>query len=132
MPTINVSVNQTTATASEGVIRSHKVPVDRPEAKGGTDAGAMGGELLLASLGGCFMSNLLEAIRTREADIKNVQVSVDGELNGQPAHFTAITMSVSAEHDDKEQLEKLVTISERSCIVANTLKGSVDVSVKVV
>lgn len=132
MPTINVQVKQTTPTASEGIIRSHKVPVDRPESKGGSDAGAMGGELLLASLGGCFMSNLLEAVRTRKADIHDISVSVDGELDGQPAHFKTITMNVSAQHTDKAQLEKLVTISERSCIVANTLKGSVDLTVQVV
>lgn len=131
MPTIHVDLKQTSPTASEGHIRSHRVAVDRPEAKGGTDAGAMGGELLLASLGGCFMSNLLEAIRTREADIKDVSVAVDGDLDGKPASFKAIHLSVSAQYNDRAQLEKLVTISERSCIVANTLKGSVKVTVAV-
>ncbi len=131
MPTINVNVNQTSATASQGVIRKHSVSIDRPEAKGGTDEGAMGGELLLASLGGCFMSNLLEAIRTREAAISDVKINIDGQLEGSPPSFTAITMTISAKHSDKAQLEKLVTISERSCIVANTLKGSVDLSFQV-
>lgn len=131
MPTINVNVNQTSPTASQGLIRNHSVNIDRPEAKGGTDEGAMGGELLLASLGGCFISNLLEAIRTREADIKDVKISIDGNLEGSPPSFTAINMNISAEHNDRAQLEKLVTISERSCIVANTLKGSVDLSFSV-
>lgn len=131
MPTINVNVNQSSTTASQGLIRNHSVNIDRPEAKGGTDEGAMGGELLLASLGGCFMSNLLEAIRTREADIKDVKISIDGNLEGSPPSFTAINMNIAAEHNDKAQLEKLVTISERSCIVANTLKGSVDLSFQV-
>jgi len=97
MPTINVNVNQTGTSASQGVIRNHSVAIDRPEAKGGTDEGAMGGELLLASLGGCFISNLLEAIRTREADIKDVKISIDGNLEGSPPSFTAINMNISAE-----------------------------------
>lgn len=131
MPTIQVSVNQVGSSTSEGRIREHKVLIDRPEAKGGEDKGAMGGELLLVSLGGCFMSNLLEAIRTREADIHNLTIAIEGTLEGSPAHFTAIIMTIQADHSDKAQLEKLVTISERSCIVANTLKGSVDLSFKV-
>ena len=131
MPNINVNVKQTSPTASQGFIRNHTVKIDRPEAKGGTDEGAMGGELLLASLGGCFMSNLLETIRTREANIKNIALSIDGNLEGSPPSFTAIKMNLSAEHNDKEQLEKLVTISERSCIVANTLKESVDLSLEI-
>lgn len=130
MPTINVNVNQSSSTASKGLIRKHSVNIDRPEAKGGTDEGAMGGELLLASLGGCFLSNLLEAIRTREAAISDIKISIDGQLEGSPASFTAISMTISANYNDKAQLEKLVTISERSCIVANTLKGSVNLSIQ--
>lgn len=132
MSNIQVNVNQVSPATSEGVIRNHKVLIDRPEAKGGEDKGAMGGELLLASLGGCFMSNLLAAIKAREAAIDNVNITVDGTLEGNPSHFTAIKMSVGGNYDDKEQMQKLVTISERSCIVANTLKGSVDLSFEVV
>jgi len=82
-----------------------------------------GCELLLASLGGCFSSNLLAAISAREAAISNVNITVTGTLDGTPASFTAIDMKVAADHDDAEMLEKLITISERSCIVANTLKA---------
>jgi len=132
MPNIQVNVNQVSPATSEGVIRNHKVFIDRPEAKGGEDKGAMGGELLLASLGGCFMSNLLAAIKAREAAVDGVEIAIDGTLEGSPAQFTAIKMSVAGNYDDKEQMQKLVTISERSCIVANTIKGSVDLSFEVV
>ena len=132
MPNIQVSVNQVSPATSEGVIRKHKVLIDRPEAKGGEDKGAMGGELLLASLGGCFMSNLLAAIRAREAAIDTVTMTIDGTLEGNPAHFTAIKMSIAGNYDDKDLMKKLVTISERSCIVANTLKDSVALSFEVV
>ena len=127
---VQVNVNQISPTAGKGTIRTHTVTMDRPESKGGTDAGAMGGELLLASLGGCFMSNLLEAIRTREADISNVAITIDGTLAQAPSRFSAIEMTVSAEHDDQALLDKLVMMSERACIVANTLKSSVDLTVK--
>ncbi len=128
MPEINVNVRQIAPTASEGTIRTHTVPIDRPEAKGGADYGPMGGELLLAALGGCFMSNLLEAIRTREAAIRDVSIDVVGTLEGQPSRYTAIELRVGADYADRAQMEKLVTISERSCIVANSLKDGIDLT----
>ena len=126
---VQVQVNQIGETVSKGQIRSHEVVIDRPESKGGVDAGAMGGELLLASLGGCFMSNLLEMIRTREAAISNVKINIEGDLAQAPSRFATIRMTVSADHDDPALLEKFVTMSERACIVANTLRNSVDLSV---
>jgi len=126
---ISIQVNQAGPATSQGLIRNHEVMIDRPESKGGADKGAMGGELLLASLGGCFSSNLLAAITAREAAISNVNITVTGTLDGTPASFTAIDMKVAAEHNDAELLEKLITISERSCIVANTLKDSVKLTI---
>lgn len=131
MASIEVRVNQTGPTSSESLIRDHTVPIDRPEAKGGADKGAMGGELLLASLGGCFMSTLLAAVQARAADVKNVRLEVTGTLDGNPSRFTAVHMAVTADHHDQAGLEKLVIIAERSCIVANTLKGALDLSVTV-
>ena len=131
MASIQVQVNQTGPTSSVSTIRDHEVPIDRPTAKGGADTGAMGGELLLASLGGCFMSTLLAAVAARDADVENVQVRVEGTLDGNPSHFTAVHMTVGADTGDRAQLTKLVVIAERSCIVANTLKNALDLSVTV-
>ena len=50
-------------------------------------------------------------------------------LESAPPHFSAIEMAISADHNDREQMEKLVTIAERGCIVANTLKNSVNLSI---
>lgn len=131
MTQINVQVKQTSSTASEGFIRQHSVKIDRPEAKGGTDEGAMGGELLLVSLGGCFISNLLAAIRAREAAVSNVDITITGTLESAPPRFSAVYMKIAADYDDRDLMEKLVTISERGCIVANTLKHAVDLSISI-
>lgn len=122
---ISVAVNQVGPATAEGAVRDHRVLVDRPATKGGEDRGAMGGELLLVALGGCFMSNLLAAIRAREAAVEKVRITVEGTLASAPPRFEAITMRIAAEYEagDRELMEKLVTISERGCIVANTLKG---------
>ena len=131
MPTITVSLHQINDATTAAQIRNHRIDIDRPESKGGNDSGAMGGELLLASLGGCFNSNLLAAIRARELPIDDIAISVSGELADAPARFSQIDMVVTSAYADRDALEKLVLMSERACIVANTLKGAVDLSVRV-
>lgn len=125
---VTVNVTQISPTASEGQARDHRVVMDRPEAKGGENKGAMGGENLLMSLGGCFMSNLLAAAKSRDIDIDDVHCQITGILEMTPPRFSAVAMVVSA-NTDKDQLEKLVTIAERGCIVANTLKNAVDLKI---
>ena len=131
MPTITVKLNQVDDATTAAQIRNHAVDIDRPEAKGGRDKGAMGGELLLASLGGCFNSNLLAAVRARDLDIDDIAIEVSGELAEAPARFAAIDMVVTSAFADRAEFEKLVLMCERACIVANTLKGSVDLTVSV-
>jgi putative redox protein len=128
---VEVVVRQIAATASEGVTRNHRVTMDRPEAKGGENRGPMGGELLLMSLGGCFMSNLLAAAAARETAIANARITVAAKLESAPPHFSAATMRIAADHPGKQDLEKLVVIAERGCIVANTLKKALDLRIEI-
>ena len=39
-------------------------------------------------------------------------------------------MNIRTDHTDEAQMEKLVTVAERGCIVANTLKEAVKLSIK--
>jgi putative redox protein len=127
---MTIQIRQVSASASEAIIGPHKVPIDRPTAKGGTDAGPMGGQLFLASVGGCFMSNLLAAIQAREARISDVRVEVTGRLAADsPARFTGVELKVSAENGDPRLLEHLVGIADRGCIMMNTLRGSLALKV---
>ena len=126
---VQVQVKQISPSASEGSAREHTTIMDRPAAKGGENRGAMGGEHLLMALGGCFMSNLLAAIQSREAAVSNVNLAIGGTLESAPPHFSAVEMKISADYSDRDQMDKLVTIAEKGCIVANTLKKSIDLSV---
>src|SRR5580700_1770829 len=117
---MKIQIRQISPSASEATIRRHRVPIDRPEAKGGGDAGPMGGELFLAAVGGCFMSTLLAAIRAREAEISHVRVEVVGSLADSPARFAGLELWVGAECRDLELFERLVGIADRSCIMMNT------------
>ncbi len=128
---MNIQIRQIGSSTSEAVIRSHRVPIDRPTDKGGDDEGPMGGELFLAAIGGCFMSNLLAAIKARQAKVSEVQTEVTATPSGSPPRFTEIELCVSAECADRELLEKLVEIAERGCIMMNTLRGKLDLQVRI-
>lgn len=127
---ITVQVNQAGPSASEGLSRMHRIRMDRPQEKGGENRGPMGGEVLLMSLGGCFMSNLLAAAAARDAAITKVQLVISGMLESSPPRYSAVEVIVSAEYAERDEMEKLITIAERGCIVANTLKESVDFTIQ--
>lgn len=130
--TLDVRVEQAGPSSAVGIVRGHRVPIDRPVDKGGTDTGPLGGEYLLVALGGCFMSNLLAAIRAREssdASVSNVSVTLAAALDVQPNRVTAISMTVRAAGLPREMLQKLVDLAGRACIVTNTLKLAVPITV---
>ena len=125
---VNVTVRQISSSASEGTAREHKAVFDRPEAKGGANQGPMGGEAFLMGLGGCFMSNLLAAVQARSAPVSDLKVDVSATLAEAPPRFSAVHLTISGTYEDRIQMEKLVTIAERGCLVANTIRSSVALS----
>ena len=77
------------------------------------------------------MSNLLAAIRARDLGISGVQTEVTGVLADSPTRFESVELRISADTLDRELLDKLVEIADRGCIMMNTLRGKLDVRVKV-
>ena len=53
-------------------------------------------------------------------------MTVRGTLDGTPPRFHKMTVQVSATDVDRNQMEKMVLIAERGCIVANSLKQAMD------
>ena len=131
MAEIKVNIGQVTDSASQGRARLHTIFIDRPEAKGGTDKGPMGGELFLMGLGGCFMSNLLAAIKARDFKVSNLNAELTGIVEESPPRFIAVDLKFSGDYEDKAEMEKLVMIAERSCIVANTMRNAVNLTISV-
>jgi putative redox protein len=128
---MKIEIRQIGPSSSQAAIREHRVLIDRPLTKGGADAGPMGGELFLAAVGGCFMSNLLAAIKARDAKIDGVRTEVIATLAESPARFSALELLVSADGEDRDLLHKLVEIADRGCIMMNTLRGTLDLRVRV-
>jgi putative redox protein len=128
---MKIQLRQVSASTSEATLRTHHVLIDRPVEKGGTDMGPMGGDLFLASVGGCFMSNLLAGIRARGEQVSDARLEVIGTIAESPARFSALDLYVTADSANHELLEKLVDIADRGCILMNTLRGKLDVSIRI-
>jgi len=128
---VTIQIRQIDSSASTAAIRNHRISIDRPVDKGGADEGPMGGELFLAAIGGCLMSNLLAAIKARQAEVSDVQTEVTATVAGSPPRFTEIGLCVSAECRDRQLLEKLVEIADRGCIMMNTLRDKLDIKVRI-
>jgi putative redox protein len=127
---MKIQLRQVSTSASEAALRTHRVLVDRPGDKGGTDSGPMGGELFLASIGGCFMSTLLAAIRARNASVSDVRTEVIGTLAESPARFSSVELNVEAQ-GNSDEIERLVAIADKGCIMMNTLRGVLDVRIRI-
>jgi len=92
----------------------------------------MGGEYFLASVGGCFMSTLLAAVRARDLKLTDIRTEVIGTLAETPSRFTALELHVSTAGGDLDQLEKLSQIADRGCIMMNTLRGHLELRIEIV
>ena len=67
----------------------------------------------------------------REVELSNAKLEIAAELESAPARFTAVSMKVSADYQEGVDFQKLVTIAERGCISANTLKKAVDLTISI-
>lgn len=131
MSELRLSIKQLNVSASQATVREHKVTIDRPTEKDGNNQGPMGGELFLIGLGGCFMSNLLAAIKARNINITDVNIDITSKVAGSPLKFTEIDFQISALYENKTEFEKLVVIAERSCIVANSIKDFIPITITI-
>jgi putative redox protein len=71
------------------------------------------------------MSNLLAAVQAREADVSDLNIEITATLEEAPPHFSAVELTITGKYPDKDTMQKLITIAEKGCIVANTIKHSV-------
>jgi putative redox protein len=127
---MKIQLQQVSTSASEAALRSHRVLIDRPNDRGGTDSGPMGGELFLASIGGCFMSTLLAAIRARNADVSNVRAEVIGTIAETLTRVSSMELNVEAQ-GSTEEIARLVAIADKGCMMMNTLRGVLDVRIRI-
>lgn len=127
MATIQIQLNQNSETSVELQHDQFNITIDRPVAKGGNGKGLMGGQYMLAGIGGCFCSTLFAAAQARDIKIKGLSVTVSGELSEElPKRFTSITLDTTYKNcSHPSEFDKLLAIAEQGCISVNTIKNDV-------
>lgn len=110
--------------------RTHATTVDRRVERGGADLGCTGGELLLAAVGGCFLTTLAGAAEARGIALQRVDLTVRGIEAPSPARYTDVTIAADVDADaPADEIDKLLLIAERGCTVSNTLKAGATIAV---
>ena len=102
-------------------MRQHRLIIDEPEDKGGTDRGPMPAELLAASLGSCTAITMEMYAARKEWGLGSVEVSVDfteATVDDPPTFDVRITLGAQL---SKENRDRLLTIASK-CPVHKALK----------
>lgn len=76
------------------------------------------------------MSTLLAAIRARNAAVSDVRAEVIGTIAETPTRFSSVELHVEAQ-GNSEEIERLVAIADKGCIMMNTLRGVLDVRIRI-
>lgn len=134
MPTLSVSVTQMKDHVAIGQQEDrHVLPLDRPEATGGTELGFNGGHLMLLGWGGCFKSVMVASAQARDIDVSDIRLSIEGDVVDTPKRFEKLRMQVSFDADlQADEKQKLVDVAANGCAVTNTLKGATDMTIELV
>ena len=102
-------------------MRQHRLIIDEPEDKGGTDRGPMPAELLAASLGSCTAITMEMYAARKEWGLGSVEVAVDfteATVDDPPTFDVRITLGAQLSEENRD---RLLTIASK-CPVHKALK----------
>ncbi len=110
-------------------------------ATGGTGLQACSGDMLLEALAACAGVTLRAVATALEIPIRDGEVHVEGDLDFRgtlgvskdaPVGFQAIRLRLDLDTDaTKEQLETLLKLTERYCVVLQTIRASTQITATV-
>ena len=114
------------------------VPVGGATELGGCGRGANPEELLLASLGACYVTTWAIFPKKLQLDYSDPVVGVDGQLEKDPAGGyrmvrTRIRARVPASllEKDREKVEKTLALAEKYCIISKVARQAMPVEVEI-
>jgi putative redox protein len=87
-----------------------------------------GGHLLHLAVAGCLFNDILRVAAERGVTVSQLEVSADGEFDGEPAVSTGISYSVRITGDvSPEDLLRLIHECEQDTAIGNTLQRGTQV-----
>jgi len=100
-------------------VRGHQVVADGPHWRYGTDDGPAPGELLLASLGSCFVNHLVRYMQFKRAFVDGVEAKITGvfRFTAELEVYETITfdVTVTAPPRMEQMVEKAFKVAQREC-----------------
>ncbi|MFN2385016.1 MAG: OsmC family protein [Thermoanaerobaculia bacterium] len=114
------------------------VPVGGATELGGCGKGANPEELLLASIGACFVNTWAIFLQKLQLEYSDPAVGVDGQLEKDPAGGyrmvrTRIRARVPASllEKDREKVEKTLALAEKYCIISKVARQAMPLEVEI-
>lgn len=100
-------------------VRDHQVVADGPRWRYGTDDGPAPGELLLASVGSCFVNHLVRYMQFKRAIVEGVEAKVTGafRFEAELEVYDVITfdVTVTAPPRMEQVVEKAFKVAQGEC-----------------
>ena len=119
------------APTAVGWAGSRTLTIDRPEAAGGMGLGYSGGELLLLALGACYTNDIFREAAKLGINVKNVEVEVQADWEGDPVRAQNVTYSVKVEANAPEtDICDLIAHTDRVAEIHNSLRMGAQVTLR--
>ncbi|MBC8645997.1 MAG: OsmC family protein, partial [Thermoanaerobaculia bacterium] len=114
------------------------IPIGGATELGGCGKGANPEELLLASIGACFVNTWAIFLKKLQLDYSDPAVGVDGQLEKDPAGGyrmarTRIQARVPASllEKEREKVQKTLALAEKYCIISKVARQSMPLEVQI-
>ncbi|NDJ54840.1 MAG: OsmC family protein [Chloroflexi bacterium] len=109
------------------------VEMDADQAVGGQDKGMRPLKMMLVSLGGCMIMDVISILRKKRQDVQDIKVGLRAtQAEAHPHVYTQIWMDFTVEgHElDPAAVQRAIDLSwERYCPAANMLKHVVPIEI---
>ncbi len=127
-------MNQLTVTYKDGIkfevfSGKHKIIVDLPAEKGGTDEGMAPPELFVASLGACIGVYVVRYCQNAKINAEGCMIALDWRLSEDKRSIASVEARIRLPNADPGPRARAVLEAARSCLIHNTLHGSLNVDI---
>jgi putative redox protein len=100
-------------------VRQFTITADETSGYGGSDAGPMPTEILVASLASCFALAIAHAARKRDVRLPDLRVAAESFRAGGEVRYERFVVDVESSYGSG--LSELVEAAKRYCFVSRTL-----------
>lgn len=113
-----------------GDVRGHRVEIDKPSGKGGTDAGPMPTEHYLVALASCTLMATRRVAEKRGVDLDGIRAVAEMTFDGPRAETISLTLHPESDADP-EDWATVARLAGRACTVEQLTATRIDKAVEV-